>query len=108
MSPGQFVPGDTEALLFHWSQRYCWLQFHYELPQRIIVHPSPTAALYNEQYQWMSAFTATFVNTSSGYTSSLWEFRQDGGTSTDNDPNHLYLMMVFMQYSLLLPIILMC
>ncbi|HNP49820.1 MAG TPA: PKD domain-containing protein, partial [Bacteroidia bacterium] len=90
MSPGHLFQDTGSFTVSLVTKDTAGCSSYYELPQRIIVHPSPTAAYTTSNISGCQPFTATFVNTSSGYTSSLWNFG-DGGTSTDNDPNHLYL-----------------
>ena len=63
---------------------------YYELPQKIIVHPTPDAQYTTGNISGCQPFTATFVNTSTGSTSWNWNFG-DGDTSSVQQPTHLFL-----------------
>ncbi|REJ85288.1 MAG: PKD domain-containing protein [Bacteroidetes bacterium] len=62
---------------------------YYELPQKIIVHPSPTALIATPDSIGCHPYAISFRNLSTGYTSSVWSFG-DGNTSTLNNPQHTY------------------
>ncbi|MBP6334835.1 MAG: PKD domain-containing protein [Bacteroidia bacterium] len=63
---------------------------YYELPQKILVYPTPIAEFSTPNISGCQPYTATFTNTSIGQTSALWNFG-DGGTSTDINPSHVYV-----------------
>lgn len=63
---------------------------YYELPQKIKVHPSPVADYSTGDISGCQPFSATFLNQSTGNTSSFWNFG-DGETSTDVNPTHLFM-----------------
>jgi PKD repeat protein len=63
---------------------------YYELPQKIVVHPTPRASFTTPTLTGCQPYTATFSNTSVGQTSSYWSFG-DGNNSTAENPIHEYL-----------------
>lgn len=63
---------------------------YFELPQKIIVHPTPVAQYTTGNIGGCQPYSATFNNTSTGNTSSFWNFG-DGNTSTDVNPTHLFI-----------------
>jgi gliding motility-associated-like protein len=57
----------------------------------VCVNPAPIADfLYNPQNLTSFDPTAQFTNTSSGYTSSLWNFGDGSGNSIQTNPSHTY------------------
>lgn len=64
---------------------------YYELPQRILVHPSPDAVFQVSNISGCQPFTTTFQNQSTGYTTAWWDFG-DGDTSSQQNPAHTYLV----------------
>ncbi len=62
---------------------------YYELPQPVVVHPSPASSFTAGAASGCQPFLAGFTNTSSGNIRSAWLFG-DGDTSSVNDPVHEY------------------
>jgi PKD repeat protein len=63
---------------------------YYELPQPVIVLPSPVSGFSVSDIAGCEPFDVSFINVSTGNISSLWYFG-DGDTTTANDPAHEFL-----------------
>jgi len=63
---------------------------YFELPQKIIVHPTPVADFSTPNITGCQPYTANFNNLSIGHSSSFWTFG-DGGISTAENPTYEFL-----------------
>jgi PKD repeat protein len=64
---------------------------YYELPQKIIIHSNPVAAFSIPTTMGCMTDAVPFINISQGAQNVLWNF-DDGFTSTDFNPSHIYSM----------------
>ena len=60
---------------------------YYELPQKVVIHPSPVADFTTTGVSGCQPVYATFTNLSTGQISNSWNFG-DNHFSTDQDPVH--------------------
>ncbi len=61
----------------------------YELPQPVIIHPSPLASFTSSINNGCQPVTSAFTNTSTGYQYSVWHFG-DGDTSITTNVSHSF------------------
>ncbi len=62
---------------------------YYELPQSVVVRPTPVASIISNVPGGCQPVTATFTNTSTNYNSFTWYFG-DGDTSTSQTVQHTF------------------
>lgn len=62
---------------------------YYELPQDVIVHPSPDAEFTTSTFRGCAPYTGVFTNTSQQQLQYLWNFG-DGNTSTSPNASHTF------------------
>jgi PKD repeat protein len=63
---------------------------YFELPQAVIVHPSPVSSFILNNDSGCQPLTTEFINTSTDYINSIWNFG-DGDTATSTSPSHEYI-----------------
>ncbi len=88
VSDAQHVFSDTGTFtvsLVTWDTAGC--SSYYQLPQPVVIHPSPTANFSTAAFGGCQPFSGSFTNQSSGQANNTWYFG-DGSVSNQLNPSH--------------------